>query len=83
MQVFYRLAAVLSDIGYDTVAVGEAELCGDGRNGGEDLCHGGRACLVDLVRGCDMLLGYYKTVDGRLGIYVKKGVAGIVLVHLL
>ena len=82
MKMLYRLAAVLTDIAYNSVSVGKSQLCCDFRYSGKN-CRDGRGVfrIYRVSRG-NMLLRHDKTMHGSLWIYVEEGVAGVVLVHL-
>ena len=83
VKVLYRLTAVLTDIGDNSVAVLESKLLRNLRNNREDVCYHSGVIAVYIVCRGDMLLGHNESVHRCLGRNVEEGVAYIVLVNLL
>ena len=82
VQVLYGLTAVLTYVADDSVSVREAELFGDLGDYGEDMSYGVGVFLGDLVCRCDVFLGNYKAVHGRLGSNIEECIAFLVLINL-
>ena len=82
VEVLDGLTTVLTHVAYHSVAVVETESYCEAGNYGEDVCDNVGVILVDLVNGCDMLLGYYEKMNGSLRIDIEKCIALVILVHL-
>ena len=82
VQVLYRLASVITDVGDDSVAVRKPLRLRYFRNYGEYV----RDCISALLTYCvdrsNVSLRYNEHVGRSLGIYIPEGIAGLVLVDL-
>lgn len=78
VDMLNRLAAVLTDICYNSVAVCKTKLFGNFGNSLENCGNIRGVVGVYLVARADMLAGDNENVNGGLGIYVVEGVNLIV-----
>ena len=83
VKVLNRLATVITDVRNDAVAVLESELLRNFGDSGEYCRNRAGICSIDFISRCDMRLRHNEAVHGSLGIDVKEGVAGVILVNLL
>ena len=70
MDVLDGLAAVLTAVVYNAVAVCESRICGDLRNSLEDLGNALAVALVNGVSTADMSLRNNENMNGSLRIYI-------------
>ena len=78
VHMLHALAAVLTDVRYNSVTVCKSYLFSDFGNSLEN-CGDERGVIgSNLVARADMLAGNNEDVDGSLGIYVVEGVNLIV-----
>ena len=82
MKVLDRLTAVIAHVCYDSVTAGERELFCDFRYNRENVRDNLGVFRGYFVGGAYVKLRDYKAVNGRLRVYVGKGIAHLVLVHL-
>ena len=82
VQVMHALAGLLADVGNNTVALQPQFLCQLGYDL-KDMRHHGAVFGADLRHGADMLLGDHQKMGGRLRRNVIKGIAQVVLLHLV
>lgn len=78
VQVWYRLAGVLSAIGNHTVAVFQPLLGGNFRDCFKNVCHGSAVFRRDCVAGRDVYLRNHQNMDRRHRMNVAEGIDGIV-----
>lgn len=81
--MLYGLATVITDIADDTVTVLESELGCNFRYCGKNRRNDRGVFCSYSIGGGDMLLRHDEAMHGRLRIYVKEGIAGVILVNLL
>ena len=78
VHMLHTLAAVLTDVGDNSVTVCKSYLFSDFGNSLENCGNERRVIGCNLVARADMLAGDNENVDGSLGIYVVEGVNLIV-----
>ena len=78
VHMLYTLAAVLTDIGDNSVTVCKSYLFSDFGNSLENCGNERRVIGGNLIARADMLTGNNENVNGGLGIYVVEGVNLIV-----
>ena len=78
VHMLHTLAAVLTDIGNNSVTVSKTYLFCDFGNSLENCGNERGVISSNLVARADMLAGDNEYVDGSLGIYVVEGVNLIV-----
>ena len=83
VHMLNRLTTVISDVADYAISIRKFEFSGNLRYNGENVRDRAAVLLAYLVDGGNMLLGNYKAMNRSLRIYVKKGVAGFILINLL
>lgn len=81
VQMFYRLAGVVSAVGDNTVSVFDS--CGRGylRDFFEYICHNGGIIARYFIHRRNVCFRYHENVNGRLRIYIVKGEYSVVLIR--
>ena len=82
MQMLYALAAVLTAVGNDAIAVLKSEFLCHSRNRLKNLCHVQAVFCRDCVRAVKMLLRNKQHVHGCHGRDIVERVNVLVLVNL-